>query len=33
MRIIWIALLLIPPSVGLIGYIVAWALLPIDADR
>ncbi len=28
MRIIWIALLLLPPHIGLIGYIVAWAVLP-----
>lgn len=30
MRIIWIALLLLPPSIGLIGYIVAWAVLPAE---
>ena len=28
MRIIWIALLVMPPSIGLIGYIVAWIVLP-----
>jgi phage shock protein C len=28
MRIIWIALLLLPPNVGIIAYIVAWAVLP-----
>jgi phage shock protein C len=28
MRVIWIALLLLPPHLGLIGYIVAWAVLP-----
>jgi phage shock protein C len=28
MRIIWIALLLLPPSIGLIGYIIAWIVLP-----
>lgn len=30
MRIIWLALLLLPPNVGLIAYIVAWAVLPKD---
>ena len=28
MRIIWVALLLLPPHIGLIGYIVSWAVLP-----
>src|SRR4051794_11907641 len=28
MRLIWVGLLLVPPNVGLIGYIVAWAVLP-----
>lgn len=28
MRIIWIALLLLPPSIGLIAYIIAWVVLP-----
>jgi phage shock protein C len=28
MRIIWVALLLVPPHIGLIAYIVAWAVLP-----
>jgi phage shock protein C len=28
MRIIWVALLLLPPHIGLIAYIVAWAVLP-----
>jgi phage shock protein C len=28
MRIIWVALLLLPPHIGLFGYIVAWAVLP-----
>ena len=30
MRIIWLALLLLPPNVGIIAYIVAWAVLPKD---
>ena len=28
MRVIWIALLLLPPHIGLIAYIVSWAVLP-----
>jgi phage shock protein C len=28
MRIIWLALLLLPPNVGFFAYIVAWAVLP-----
>jgi phage shock protein C len=28
MRAIWVALLLLPPNLGLIGYIVAWAVMP-----
>ena len=28
MRIIWVALLLLPPHIGLFAYIVAWAVLP-----
>jgi phage shock protein C len=28
MRIIWIALVLLPPGIGLIAYIVAWIVLP-----
>jgi phage shock protein C len=28
MRVIWIALALLPPHIGLIGYLVAWAVLP-----
>lgn len=28
MRVIWVALLLLPPHIGLIGYIIAWAVLP-----
>ena len=28
MRIIWVALLLLPPNVGFFAYIVAWAVLP-----
>jgi phage shock protein C len=28
MRLIWVGLLLIPPHLGLIEYIVSWAVLP-----
>jgi len=28
MRAIWVALTLLPPHVGLIAYIVSWAVLP-----
>jgi phage shock protein C len=28
MRVIWVALLLFPPHLGLIAYIVSWAVLP-----
>ncbi len=30
MRIIWVALLILPPSIGGIGYIVAWIAMPKD---
>lgn len=28
MRVIWVALLLLPPQLGLIAYIVCWFVLP-----
>jgi phage shock protein C len=28
MRVIWVALLLLPPNLGLIAYIVAWIVMP-----
>jgi phage shock protein C len=28
MRVIWVALLVLPPNLGLIAYIVAWAVMP-----
>lgn len=28
MRIIWLALLLLPPHIGLIAYVVSWVVLP-----
>jgi len=32
-RLIWVALFLLPPSPGLIIYIVAWIILPRDDRR
>ncbi len=29
-RLIWLVLCLVPPSIGLIGYIIAWAVLPSE---
>lgn len=28
MRIVWVALLLLPPQLGLIAYVVCWVVLP-----
>ncbi len=28
MRVIWVALLVLPPNLGLIAYLVAWAVMP-----
>jgi phage shock protein C len=28
MRIVWVALLLLPPNIGAIAYVIAWAVLP-----
>ena len=28
MRLIWVGLLLIPPNIGIIAYIIAWIVLP-----
>lgn|GEM_PF-5222949 len=30
MRLIWVGLLLLPPSFGLLAYIVAWIVLPVS---
>lgn len=30
MRIIWVALLVLPPSIGGIAYIVGWLAMPKD---
>ncbi|HEU5022688.1 MAG TPA: PspC domain-containing protein [Bryobacteraceae bacterium] len=29
-RLIWVAMVLIPPSIGLVVYLVAWIVLPRD---
>jgi phage shock protein C len=29
MRLIWVGLALIPPHLGVIGYIVSWVVLPV----
>jgi phage shock protein C len=28
MRVIWVALFILPPNLGLIAYVVAWAVMP-----
>ena len=28
MRVIWVALMLLPPQLGVIAYIVCWVILP-----
>jgi len=28
MRLIWVGLLLIPPNIGIVAYIIAWIVLP-----
>jgi phage shock protein C len=28
MRVIWVALLILPPNLGAIAYVVAWAVMP-----
>lgn len=30
MRLIWVALLFLPPSFGLLAYIAAWIVLPVS---
>jgi len=29
-RLIWVALVLVPPSIGVVVYLVAWIVLPRD---
>src|SRR5258706_14935779 len=31
-RIIWLILVFVPPGAGLIGYVLAWLLMPNDQD-
>ena len=33
MRIIWLVLVFVPPGVGLIGYLLAWLVMPKDESR
>jgi phage shock protein C len=33
MRIIWLVLVFVPPGVGLIGYLLAWLIMPKDESR
>ena len=28
MRIIWLVLIFVPPGIGLIGYLLAWLVMP-----
>jgi phage shock protein C len=28
-RLIWVGLLIMPPSIGLIGYVISWIVLPV----
>jgi phage shock protein C len=30
MRLIWVGLLVMPPSIGLVAYIVSWIVLPAE---
>ena len=30
MRIIWLVLVFVPPGIGLIGYLLAWLIMPKD---
>lgn len=32
-RLIWITLIFVPPSVGVIAYIVAWIVMPVERLR
>lgn len=29
-RLIWVGLAILPPSIGIISYIIAWIVLPVD---
>jgi phage shock protein C len=33
MRIIWLVLVFVPPGIGLIGYLLAWLVMPKDESR
>jgi phage shock protein PspC (stress-responsive transcriptional regulator) len=32
-RLLWLTLVFVPPSVGLIAYILAWIVIPREAPR
>ena len=29
-RLIWVGLTIMPPSIGIIGYILSWIILPVE---
>jgi phage shock protein C len=29
-RLIWVALSIMPPAIGIISYVIAWIILPVD---
>jgi len=29
-RLIWVGMSIMPPSIGVIGYIISWIVLPVD---
>ena len=33
MRIIWLVLIFVPPGVGLIGYLLAWLIMPKPQEQ
>ena len=32
-RIVWLILVFVPPGAGLIGYLLAWLIMPHEEDR
>jgi phage shock protein C len=32
MRVIWLVLIFIPPGIGLVGYLLAWLVMPHEDD-
>jgi phage shock protein C len=33
MRLIWVGLLIMPPSIGLIAYVISWLVLPAEPSQ